>query len=423
MMEKTENQKDSQAVPNVLVRDELTGLFNHTYLQDRIVREFASAARYNYSLSCLLLDIDHFKILNEERGYRIGDAILKEAAQIIFEHCRLTDLAARYGGGEFAVLLPHVDYQGAREMAKRLRLVFSETIFLSGSENIHITASIGITSFPEDPMDRRSDLVTFARQALLRSKAEGRNRMTLYKDITPIGMSDLPEFKISEDKVLDFQRRLSEVAESARRHYIEASRALILALEAKDRFTAGHAASCAKYAKQLAEVLGMSTEDAEVVEHAALLHDIGKICVADEILLKPGKLTFREYENMKQHPYLGYRILKPIKFLHEEARLVLHHHEWFNGEGYPTRLKGNEIPLGARIIAVIDSYDTMRLAGSRYKKTVTTMDAVNELIHCSGVQFDPRVVQAFIEVLKMRKELLVEDYDKNSLDEHLKAAS
>jgi diguanylate cyclase (GGDEF)-like protein/putative nucleotidyltransferase with HDIG domain len=423
MRETVSRQPQQPEISDLSIKDELTGLYNHSYLQERIVREFSRAVRYHYPLSCILMDIDHFKVLNEERGYRVGDTVLKECANLLFDSCRMSDLVSRYGGEEFGVLLPHIDYQGARELSKRLRLSFSEHIFLSGLADVNLTVSIGISSFPEDSMARRSDLIGFARQALLRSKAQGRNRITLYRDIMPGLGAEIPELKISEDKIAEFQRRLSEISEATRRSYIEASRTLIFALESKDRFTAGHAASCAKYARQLAEVMGMSIEDAEVVEHATLLHDIGKLCIPDEILLKPGKLTFIEYENMKQHPYLGFQILKPIKFLREEAGLVLHHHEWFNGEGYPSHLKGEEIPLGARIISVIDSYDTMRIAGGRYKKTITVVDAVNELIAFAGTQFDPKVVKAFINVLKMRKELASEEYDKRLLDERLQTDS
>ncbi len=418
MTEQSASQEEQEhSSSDFSIKDELTGLYNHSYFQDRIVREFSRAARYSYPLSCILLDIDHFKEINEQRGYRVGDAILKECAHILFENSRMSDLIARYGGGEFAVLLPHIDYQGAIEVARRLRLVFSQHLFLADLEDVNLTISIGVAAYPEDPMKHRSDLIGYARQALLRSKAEGRNRMTLYRDIVPLGGAEMPDLKISEDKVTEFQRRLSDIAETTRRSYIEATRALIFALESKDRFTAGHSASCARYAFQVAEAMGMSVEDAEVIEHAALLHDIGKICIADEILLKPGKLTFVEYESIKQHPYLGYRILKPIKLLREESVLVLHHHEWFNGEGYPSHLKGEEIPMGARIISVIDSYDTMRIAGSRYKKTISIVDAVNELIHYTGTQFDPRVVKTFIEVLKGRKELLTEEYEKDLLEQ------
>ena len=401
---------------DLAIRDELTGLYNHGYLQERIVQEFSRAARYNYPISCLVVDIDHFKIVNEDRGYRLGDTMLKECAELLFENARLSDLIARFGGEEFAVLLPHINYEGAAELATRLRQAFAEHVF-GDTEEISLTVSIGISSFPEDPMKNRCELLTFANQALFRSKAAGRNRITQYKDIVPIFGESLPSLKISEEKILLFQRRLSEISDQARRSYIDASKALIVALESKDRFTAGHAASSAKYCMQTAEIMGMGLDEAEVVEHAALLHDIGKLCVPDHILLKPGKLTFSEYEVMKQHPYLGYKILKPIKFLQEEAVLVLHHHEWFNGEGYPCRLSGNEIPLGARIITVIDSYDTIRIAGGRYKKTMTVEDGINELISCSGTQFDPEVVKAFIEVLKMRKELNTDNFDKEKLEE------
>ncbi|HXV27886.1 MAG TPA: diguanylate cyclase [bacterium] len=419
MTEQPTSQQEEHSFTDFSIKDELTGLYNHSYFQDRIVREFSRASRYSYSISCVLLDIDHFKEINEERGYRVGDAVLKECSRILFDNSRMSDLTARYGGGEFSILLPHIDYQGAVEVARRLRIIFSQHIFLADLEDINLTVSIGVASYPEDPMKHRSDLIGYARQALLRAKAEGRNRMTLYRDIVPLGGPEMPDLKINEEKVTEFQRRLSDIAEATRRSYIEASRALIFALESKDRFTAGHSASCAKYAYQVAESMGMSVEDAEVVEHAALLHDIGKICIADEILLKPGKLTFVEYESIKQHPYLGYRILRPIKLLREESTLVLHHHEWFNGEGYPSHLKGEEIPLGARIISVIDSYDTMRIAGSRYKKTMSIIDAVNELIHYAGTQFDPRVVKAFIEILNTRKELLSEDYEKDLLEQRL----
>lgn len=402
------------------IRDQLTGLFNHTYLQERVVQEFSRASRYNYPISCLAIDIDHFKTINEEKGYRIGDALLKECSDLLFENCRLSDLISRYGGEEFIVLLPHVNYEKTEEVAYRLRELFSEHLFLENSDRINLTVSIGISSFPEDTMKRRCELITYAVQALFRSKAAGRNRVTSYKDIVPIFGEGLPSLKISEDKVLEFQRRLSEISILARRAYIDSSKALIVALESKDPFTAGHGATCAKYAMQVAEAVGMSVDEAEIVEHAALLHDIGKICIPDNILLKTAKLTFAEYEAMKQHPYLGYQILKPIKFLQEEAILVLHHHEWFNGEGYPCRLSRNEIPLGARIISVIDSYDTIRIAGGRYKRTATVEDAVNELIACSGAQFDPEVVRAFVEVLKARGELRTDDYNKARLEEILR---
>lgn len=417
-----EQRQEADGNGNVSRHDELTGLSNHSHFYDRVVLELSRAARYNTPLACLIIDIDHFKHINEKWDYRIGDQLLKECGQILFSNCRLSDFVSRFGGEEFAILLPYSDYTRAQEIAERIRVIFAERRFLQDSHDIQLTISVGISAYPEDPVSRRSDLLGFATQALYSSKAEGRNRVKLYKDLVPVfGKDELPELKISESKILEFQRRLSDIASSARRTYIEASKALIMALEDKDPFTAGHSASVAKYSLQVAQTIGMSSDDAEIVEHAALLHDVGKICIPGEVLLKIGKLTFAEFETMRQHPYLGYKILKPMKFLNQEALLVLHHHEWVNGEGYPCKLKGEDIPLGARIISVIDSYDTMRGAGGRYKRTFTVQEAVKELIDCSNVQFDPKVVHALIQVLIVRGELPADEYDKEKLEEAIRA--
>lgn len=417
-----ENQKlleVNEKLRELSIRDELTGLFNHRQLQEKLVEEFTRAVRYGHPLSCMMIDLDQFRSLNENLGHPVGDVLLKEAAEILLESCRLSDLIARFGGEEFAILLPHVDYGGALELGQRLRTLFAEHTFLPDSHRLNVTVSIGISCFPDDSIRHRSDLLNFADQALTRAKAAGRNMVSLYRDLLPTIGEALPHLKISQEKVLEFQKRLSEIADTARRAYIESSRAMVMALESKDSFTAGHAGSVAGIAMKVAEAMGLPLDEAEVVEHAGLLHDIGKICISDEVLLKPGRFTLAEYEAMKQHPYLGYRILKPVKFLQQEATLVLHHHEWFNGEGYPCRLSRYEIPFGSRIVSVVDSYDTMRHAGGRYKKTVSIRDAVNELIACSGTQFDPEVVQAFVQVLLMRKELSPDAYDKKRLQETL----
>ncbi len=408
---------------DVNIRDSLTGVFTHGYLHQRIVGEFSRANRYNYPLSCLMVDLDHFKTINEEESYKAGDELLRQSAQLLFDSCRLSDVVARYGGSQFLVLLPHISYQGAFQVAKRLRVAFSEHTFRVDQSEIHMTVSIGVSSFPEDSMSCRADMITFAQRALLNAKASGRNRCVLFRDVEPLVTTRLPKIEIKDDDLVRFQRRLTEVAESARRDYIAVSRELLQAMESKDKFTAGHGAHSAKYARQVANAMGLSAEEAEIIEYGTLLHDIGKICIPDSILLKEGKLTFAEFEMMKQHTYFGYKILKPIKFLREESLIVLHHHEWFNGEGYPCHLRGEEIPLGARICAAIDAYDTMRQAGGRYKKTVTAKEALEELVNLAGLQFDPEVVRIFSEVLFKRGEVTEKDFDRELLDKRLRHAT
>ncbi|HTL48764.1 MAG TPA: diguanylate cyclase, partial [Verrucomicrobiae bacterium] len=323
-------------------RDEATGIYNHSFLHERLNTEFSAAVRYNYPISCVFIDLDHFKQVNEKNGFQTGDRLLKECAKVFFDNCRMSDVIARYGGEEFVVLMPHSGYAAALELADRLHKIFSMKTFFPETEQIQLTVSIGVSSFPEDPIQKRFELLSFASQAAMRAKVAGRNRITRYRDIVPTAIPDFPHLAISEDKITQFQRRITEVSDLAHRACLDASRALILTLDSKDKLTAGHSANTARYAAQVGELMGMTLDETEVLYHATLLHDIGKLCIPDEVLLKEGKLTFQEYEAMKQHPYLGYKILKPIKLLQEEAVLVLHHHEWFNGKGYPSQLKGNE---------------------------------------------------------------------------------
>lgn len=405
------------------VRDELTGLYSHGYLFERVVREFSTASRYNYPLSCVMLDIDGFSKINEDFGYFAGERLLKEAATLLFENCRMSDFIARYAGKNFCMVLPHSGYEGAKELALRLKSLFSNHIFLAEEHDIRITICVGVSSFPSDPIQQRGDMIQFADEALQFAKTLGRNRINLYKDValTPrTKNADMPPLKVSEEKVNEFQKRMNEINQNFQKSFSEACKALVLALENKDKHTVGHSASTANYSVLTAQAMGMNREECEMVRVGTLLHDIGKICVPDSILLKPGRLTLAEFEVMKQHTTLGYQMLKPFRFLKEESLVVLHHHEWFNGEGYPSRLKGDEIPIAARIASVVDSYDTIRSAGARYKRTSTVEDTVNELIACSGTQFDPKVVQAFIGVLKSRGEISAEqNINYQRLDEIL----
>jgi diguanylate cyclase (GGDEF)-like protein len=405
-----------------VIHDPLTGLYDGRYLEEKLLVEFSRAVRYRHPLSCLILDPDLFRALNEARGLLAGDAVLKETANLLREECRSSDLVGRLDGGKFAVLLPHIDYEEAFQLAERLRERLARHPFSLGNEKVFLTFSIGISSFPGDVIHDRKDLLSFAAQALARAKTAGRNRIARYRDAGPfLGDASL-EFKVNEAKMLELQRKLSGIAREARRLSIESTKMLMQTLEAEDALTAGHAQMVAHLARQTAQTLGLPLAEAETIEQAALLHDIGRLCLSEEITRKAGEFTLAEYEAMKQHPYLGYRILKPIPELREEAILILHHHEWFNGEGYPSRLVRNEIPLGSRIIGTVDAYDTMRSAEVRYQRTRSVEEAVDELIRCAGTQFDPEVIQAFIQVLLIRKELTAEAYDKDLLKRTLESS-
>ncbi len=404
------------------VRDELTGVFNHRFFQQELYSEFLRARRYGYSLSCLMIDIDYFRTVNDTKGHSVGDQVLKELAQTLLSLSKQTDVVVRYGGEEFVILLPHLNYEQATEVAEKIRDAVSKKTFLSGQYdgqyNLKLTVSIGVSSYPDDPIQEYDDLTAFADKALFRAKGKkGRNSVASYMAMMKEMEAKTPALKFSENKITEFRRRLIDISETAKRAYIDSTKTLVYALEAKDKYTLGHASRVAQYAAMVARELNLPEDDVTTIEHAGLLHDVGKVCISDEVLLKPGAFTVAEYEKMKEHPQLGYQIIKPIKFLMEEALIILHHHEWFNGKGYPHHLKGKEISVGARIVAVLDAYDTMRAAGARYKKTLGMKEIVSELIGGCGTQFDPEVIAALIRVLVKRGEIEEGSYDKEKLSQ------
>ncbi|HAM35349.1 MAG TPA: hypothetical protein DEB40_11205 [Elusimicrobia bacterium] len=179
--------------------------------------------------------------------------------------------------------------------------------------------------------------------------------------------------------------------------YLEMVQTLARAVDSKDAYTREHSDRARSKARRLAAELKLPDQMTRYIEYAALLHDIGKIGIDQSILLKPGKLTAEEYEIMKRHPIIGHQILAPVKYLGPVAQMVLYHQEWYNGRGYPEGLKGEEIPMGARMVAVIDAWDAMR-SDRPYRKALSREAAIAELRRCSGSQFDPRIVEAFLKV-------------------------
>jgi len=200
-----------------------------------------------------------------------------------------------------------------------------------------------------------------------------------------------------ESKVAERTSKLREALDELELNYDHTLEALVAALDAREHETGNHSKRVAQYTILLSEVLGIPDSDRLAIYRGAFLHDIGKIGVSDSILLKPGKLTLEEWEEMRQHPTIGYNILKQIGFLGGAVTTVSCHHERFDGQGYPKGLRGEEIPLGARIFSVADAFDTMT-TDRPYRKALTHPAARDEIVKCSGSQFDPKVVQAFLRI-------------------------
>jgi len=198
-------------------------------------------------------------------------------------------------------------------------------------------------------------------------------------------------------------RRSFELYTKMRKVYLDTIRALAAAIDAKDPYTKGHSERVAEMSLALAQELNLSDKDIENIEYTALLHDIGKIGIADNILGKNSSLTNKEFDKIKEHTVMGAKIIEPVDFLKNSYEAIYHHHERYNGDGYPDGIKEKKIPLSARIIAVADAYDAMG-SDRPYRKKLSHNKILKELKEQSGQQFDPEVVKAFISVLKRKRE-------------------
>ncbi len=370
--------------------DYLTGLFNHRAFQERLKTEISRAQRYAHPCSLLLVDIDHFKRVNEAHGYQAGDEVLKQLAGLLQANLRESDIAGRYGGEEFAALLPESDLAEAQAVAERMRAAVqgqafmvsaAESISLAGAEPLRLTVSIGLAGFPADS-SQPEGVVMAAEVALLRAKHISRNLVCAYGALAPLGDADDPYL---------LHRCLKEAS-------AESAAALVEEMEARDPYLQGHSRRVAELALETAQQIGLSPKEQECLRLAALLHDIGKIGIPLEILDKPDGLTQVERQFINSHPAVGGAILKTIGRLAGLAPVVVHHHERYDGGGYPDGLRAENIPLLARILAATDAVDAM-LSDRPYRPALTLSQAMAELQGNSGSQFDPAIAGALTAVL------------------------
>jgi diguanylate cyclase (GGDEF)-like protein len=362
--------------------DSLTGLYNHRYFQQRIAEEINRAERYNHNLSLLMIDIDFFKMFNDSYGHPAGDSVLRNLAQTLLKNVRDTDTAVRYGGEEFAVILPETDLDEASLLAERVRMaVHNGSLADALDEQVSITISVGLATYPLHCADRVG-LISAADVALYQAKSLGRNRLSCY-DVSMPGIPEADPYKFS----LLLQAQDMPTIE-----------ALSDAIDAKLKLPAGHSRSVAHLASAAAKKLGQSEQDCTGIYIASLLRDVGEIGVPDAILSKPGSLTDQEIEVVRTHSALGHSIVQKAPKLSPMLSAILHHHERFDGRGYPSGLSGEGIPIQARILAVADAYQSM-ITLRPHRGQMSQDEAREELLRQSSVQFDPCVVQVLLEVL------------------------
>ena len=352
-------------------RDPLTGLLNHRAFHARLEEEAEEARRNDTSLAIAVLDLDNFKFFNDAYGHAVGDEVLHQVANVLRAACRAHDTLARFGGDEFALLMPDVGPDTTAE-AVRARLTggIGDIRYqpLAGGGTIPIGLSVGVALFPAEAPTRLA-VMQIADERLRQAKSGAG------------GDAEAQQVRVAMCRSVEGFSMLD---------------ALVTAVDTKDRYTRRHSEDVMTLGLGIARRLGLTEADQHTVAVAALLHDVGKIGVPDHILRKPARLTAAEFEAVQSHPSIGAAIVAAVPGLEATLPAVRHHHERWDGAGYPDGLRGLETPQTARLLAVADAYSAMT-TDRPYRKGLTAAEARRTLEQGAGTQWDPACVRAFLE--------------------------
>jgi diguanylate cyclase (GGDEF)-like protein len=368
--------------------DRLTGVANRQSLLAALFAEVERAGRYERPLSVAFVDIDHFKTVNDTYGHGVGDIVLRGVAQTIAANLRASDMIGRYGGEEFMLILTETGVEEGATLTEKLRtLVQRQRFAVDGGADISVTISIGIAGGSGAQL-RMDTLVRDADAAMYSAKSLGRNQTYIFAE--PDDDARVPRAPISAAG----RARAVEIGQRARD---AATAALTAVLSPLPHYRGQPSALIASIVVEIARQLQLPESDIDRLRVAALLHDVGKVAIPEEILEKPSALTSAEWRTVVQHPRIGQVILEQAAALKDAVPIILHHHERFAGHGYPYGLRANEIPLGARIVAIADAYDAM-IHDRPYKRAISHEQAIAELRRHAGTQFDPDLVELFCDL-------------------------
>lgn len=371
----SQNSKHIYKLERIAFIDGLTGIYNHRYFHTLIEEKVEYADNRNSSLGMIMIDIDNFKNFNSTYGRNEGDKLLSKTAHVLFNEAKRSDVVSRYGGDELAILIPETNTNDILWFIERIKKSYKEMIETEKFPD-DMTLSIGYSIYP-DFAKNKEDLIMQANSALYQAKNKGKNNVQLYRDI----FEEIRAFFDSDEIQL-----------------FGGVRVLLSTVSAKDKYTFKHSERVMEYCEKIGKALGLDENRLRQLKIAALLHDIGKVEIPEEILNKTTPLTNSELLILRNHPNYSIDILEPLSDMESLIDTIKYHHERYDGKGYPYGIKGNNIPLEARILCVADAYDAM-LSDRPYRKGMEKEQAVEELKAESGTQFDPVIVDTFINIL------------------------
>lgn len=394
------------AVKEQAVTDSLTGLYNRRHFEENLKREVTRAQRQHQPFSIIGIDLDHLKRINDEYGHAYGDLAIKTIADELKNNARSVDLPARMGGEEFNVLLPGIDSTGAMVAAERIRkAIESKELDVIG----HVTASIGVATYFEHT-ENIEELLELTDQAMYTSKRNGRNQVTLAKPVTETSWQEIAvntfleilskrKVPIPQEVVKDLEEKLQNPAEMSKDNLFAV--ADILTSTYNPMHNSGVMKSKVLLATSLAKRFDLSKAEIDNLRIAILLYDIGNLMLPAELLMKATPLTEEEKQHIKEHPMIAAReILKPISYIKDVIPIIEHHHENWDGSGYPKKLSHEEIPLTSQIVLIVDAYFAL-IEHRPYRAKHTPQDALEIIKQDAGKKWNKALVQEFATLTEL----------------------
>ena len=386
--------KRDEKIEKITLLDPLTGCYNWRYFLNRVHEEIEHSRRQLQKVSFVAVDIDNFRQISGIYGLKVIDQITKELVDLIKGSLRKEDIISRWRGDEFFIIMPNLDGKDVYAVAKRIRERISLNKFRYKNVSLTLKASVGVVSSPQDKVFNTRDVISALHKCINSAKRKGGDNITLYSQSRFKKMFQRKKETYSGN----LREKIDKMNVLLTRDLLEMIYGFARAIEAKDSYTGAHVEYTANIAEKIAKSLRLPRNDVENIKHAAVLHDLGKVGIEENILSKKGKLTAKEKNIIKSHPSIAAEILREIHALRGSIPAVLYHHERYDGKGYPLGLKGEEIPLSARIVSVADVYQALT-SDRPYRKAYSKKRALGIIKKESGKQFDPKLVKIFLKII------------------------